>query len=320
LLGLILTVLLVHRVGPHAMGAALFRVGPGFGWIVAAYAVATAVGAIPWALLIPRERRPSWTAVLSSRFAASGVNALLPFGGIGDAGRLRWMPRRSWSDATAAIIADRLLFVLASGLFLVGGVGSAFSLPRLPVALGVGGAAAAVLIIVGVVVMAVAAVRGQLIGRVARLLARVGLRRGGDKEPRETDPRDAALSRLLSGGPRHALAAALAVHLLSRLLLVAEIYAGLRLLGIPAGWRETLVFAAVPVGLSVLGPFVPGQLGMQEAVQAVVAAALGIGPATGLALVLLQRARQILFVPLSGLLIALAPGRAADIPANAASA
>jgi hypothetical protein len=36
-----------------------------------------------------------------------------------------------------------------------------------------------------------------------------------------------------------------------------------------------------------------------------VAAALGIGPAAGLTLVLLQRVRQLLFVPLSGVLIAI---------------
>jgi hypothetical protein len=44
---------------------------------------------------------------------------------------------------------------------------------------------------------------------------------------------------------------------------------------------------------------------LQEGVQALVAAALGIGPAAGLTLVLLQRVRQLLFVPLSGVLIAI---------------
>lgn len=95
------------------------------------------------------------------------------------------------------------------------------------------------------------------------------------------------------------------MHLIARLLFALEIYAGLRLLGLPAGWRETSIFAAVPIALSVAGTFIPGQLGLQEGVQSLVAAALGIGPAAGLMLVLLQRVRQLLFVPLSGLLIAL---------------
>ena len=56
-----------------------------------------------------------------------------------------------------------------------------------------------------------------------------------------------------------------------------------------------------------VGSFVPGQIGLQEGASALVAAALGIGPATGIALVFLQRLRQLVFVPLAGLLIAVVP-------------
>ena len=93
----------------------------------------------------------------------------------------------------------------------------------------------------------------------------------------------------------------------ARLLLAAEIYAGLRILGARVGIMGTLIFIAIPVGLSVIGTFVPGQIGLQEGASALVAAALGIGPATGIALVFLQRLRQLVFVPLAGLLIALVP-------------
>src|SRR6185436_10162650 len=120
------------------------------------------------------------------------------------------------------------------------------------------------------------------------------------------DPIDRGLHALLTGA-RGPIAAGFALHVGARLLLAAEIYAGLRILGVPVDMEKTLIFIAIPVGLSVIGTFVPGQIGLQEGATALVAAALGIGPATGIALVFLQRLRQLVFVPLAGLLIALVP-------------
>src|SRR5689334_14282878 len=52
LLGLALTAYLVRRIGTATIGHAFQRVGARFFWVVAAYAAATAAGAIPWALLL----------------------------------------------------------------------------------------------------------------------------------------------------------------------------------------------------------------------------------------------------------------------------
>jgi len=300
-LGLVLTAYLVHRVGAASIAHALERVGARFFWLVAAYAAATAVAAIPWALLLPARARPSWRAVVTSRFAASGLAALLPFFGLGEAGRLLWMPRLAWSSGTAAIVVDRLIYLVAGALFLFAAAGSARSLGSLPPQL-ISGA-----VVVGLAILAVSggvaliAARGQLGRAWNRLLATFAPRRSR-RAPGAWEP---SLREMLVG-PRRTLLAGLTIHLASRLLFALEIYAGLRLLGLPSGWRVTAIFAAVPIALSVAGTFIPGQLGLQEGVQALVAAALGFGPAAGLTLVLLQRVRQLLFVPLSGVLIALA--------------
>jgi uncharacterized membrane protein YbhN (UPF0104 family) len=297
--GVVLTGYLVHRVGAASIAHALERVGSRFVWLVAAYAAATAVGAIPWALLLPVRARPSWPAVVSSRFAASGLSALLPFFGLGEAGRLLWMPRFDWSRGTAAIVVDRLIYLVAGALFLFAAAGSARSLGALPPQLISGAVVVALAILAVSAVVALIAARGQL-GRVwNKVLARFAPRR--TRAPGAWEPS----LRAMLVGPRRTLLAGLAIHLVSRLLFAVEVYAGLRLLGLPSGWRVTAIFAAVPIALSVAGTFIPGQLGLQEGVQALVAAALGIGPAAGLTLVLLQRVRQLLFVPLSGVLIAI---------------
>jgi hypothetical protein len=198
-------------------------------------------------------------------------------------------------------VVDRLIYLVAGALFLFAAAGSARSLGSLPPRL-ISGA-----VVVGLVILLVSggvaliAARGQLGRAWNRLLATFAPRRARGA-PGAWEP---SLREMLVG-PRRTLLAGLTIHLASRLLFALEIYAGLRLLGLPSGWRVTAIFAAVPIALSVAGTFIPGQLGLQEGVQALVAAALGIGPAAGLTLVLLQRVRQLLFVPLSGVLIAIA--------------
>jgi len=323
LVGGALAVALVRRVGLGSLRSVLSRVGPEFLWMVAAYAAGTAVTALPWGMLIPRAVRPSWKAVVASRFAASGLNALLPFFAIGEAGRLLWMPRPSWPQGTAAIVGDRLLFLASGALMLLATAGVALLLSDLPPMLDLIGAIIALAIIAGIVALGALAARGHLARRGGLLLRRLGLRRtppagadGAGSDAAVLPIWDTALRDLLAG-PRRRLLAGLAVHLAGRLLFALEIYAALRVLELPAGWRETMIMAAVPIALSVVGTFIPSQLGIQEACQALVAGALGIGPAGGLALVLLQRARQLLFIALSGLLMALAPLRR-SVPAQAA--
>jgi uncharacterized membrane protein YbhN (UPF0104 family) len=314
LVGAALAVLLVRRVGVGALRTTLSRVGPEFLWMVAAYAAATAVTALPWGMLMPGSARPSWMAVIASRFAASGLNAILPFFGVGEAGRLLWMPKTAWPQGTASIVADRLLFLAAEALLILGAVVIAVRLSALPPMLDLVGVLIAVIIIAVSIAIGAIAARGHLARRGAVLLRRLGVhgkaratsRVAGGDEAGNLPLWDTALRDLLSG-PRQRLLAGLAVHLVGRLLFALEVYAALRVLALPAGWRETIILSAVPIALSVVGSFIPSQLGIQEACQALVAGALGIGPAAGLAVVLLQRARQLLFIALSGLLMAFAP-------------
>src|SRR5262245_18336148 len=84
ILGLAVVVLGVKWTGVAAIRAAMSQVGGNIGWLFAAYAAGTAVAAIPWRKLLPPWLLPSWGATLVSRFAASGLNALLPFFGLGE--------------------------------------------------------------------------------------------------------------------------------------------------------------------------------------------------------------------------------------------
>jgi hypothetical protein len=309
-LGLAVVAIGVKWTGVGAIRKALSQVGVNIAWMFAAYAAGTAVAAVPWRKLFPHWLRPSWGATLVSRFAASGINALLPFFGLGEAARLLWLPRGERTPGLAALVVDRLLFLAAGIPILVVAALAARRVPGVPA-----GYEAAVLIAAGAIAIAVAAVavgaaRGRLVGKLRWALVVFGMppapAERGPGDDGDGHPVDRGLRALLTGG-RAPIATGLALHLCARLLLAAEIYAGLQILGARVSLLGTLIFIAIPVGLSVIGTFVPGQIGIQEGASALVAAALGIGPATGIALVFLQRLRQLVFVPLAGLLIAIVP-------------
>jgi len=324
-LGLGAVVVGVKWTGVDAIHKALSQVGANITWMFAAYAAGTAVGAVPWRKLLPDWARPSWGATLTSRFAASGINALLPFFGLGEASRLLWLPRGERSPGLAALVVDRLLFLAAGMPILVIAALAATRVPAVPASYLLAVSISASVIFLAVAAVAVGAARGRLVGRLRWALiifgvppatgANNGNGNGARSKDDAIDPVDRGLHSLLTGA-RAPLAGGFALHVCARLLLAAEIYAGLRILGAPVGVLGTLIFIAIPVGLSVIGTFVPGQIGLQEGASALVAAALGIGPATGIALVFLQRLRQLVFVPLAGLLIALVPygPRSSDPP------
>jgi hypothetical protein len=312
-LGFAAVVVGVKWTGVGAIRKALSQVGVNIAWMFAAYAAGTAVAALPWRKLFPTWLRPSWGATFVSRFAASGLNALIPFFGLGEAARLLWLPRSERTPGLAALVVDRLLFLAAGIPILVVAALAARRIPGVPSSYEVAVLISAAAIAIAVVAVAIGAARGRLVGGLRWALMLFGVppappnRSGGG--PHGTDDGNAVdrgLRALLTGA-RAPIAGGLALHFCARLLLAAEIYAGLKILGVHVGPLATLVFIAIPVGLSVIGTFVPGQIGLQEGASALVAAALGIGPATGIALVFLQRLRQLVFVPLAGLLIALVP-------------
>jgi Lysylphosphatidylglycerol synthase TM region len=291
---------------------ALSQVGGNIAWMFVAYTAGTAVAAVPWRELLPVWLRPSWGATLTSRFAASGVNALLPFFGLGEAARLLWLPRGQRTPGLAALVIDRLLFLAAGTPILVLAALVATRVPGVPRSYEIAALVSAGLISIAVAAVAVGAARGRLVGKLRWALVVFGVppnpHQGKGKESTGDDvnPVDRDLHALLTG-PRAPIMRGFLLHTVARLLLALEIYAGLKILGAQVGPAGTLIFIAIPVGLSVIGTFVPGQIGLQEGACALVAAALGIGPATGIALVFLQRLRQLVFVPLAGLLIALVP-------------
>jgi uncharacterized membrane protein YbhN (UPF0104 family) len=312
LLGLAATVWLVRRAGAAGVLEALRGAGPRLGWLVAAYAASTAVMALPWRWLLPAAARPALGGVVASRFAASGLNALLPLAGAGEVTRLLWLRPKDRPVGTAALITDRVVFALASVVVLIAGAAATLVLHGSPPALRSGVLLAALVMALLLAPVVGLARRGRAARGVERLVGWLGRRFG--RGPGGGAPAgaagvgaeiDAGLKRMFSA-PRE-LALTLAAHLVARALAALEIAAALCALGVTPSLAQLLVLAAVPVALALVGALIPSQIGLQEGAQAAVAAAVGLGTTVGLTMVLLQRARQLLFVPITAVLLATRP-------------
>jgi hypothetical protein len=301
--------LFVSRAGAGRVATQLEQAGPRALWLLLPYGVGTALGAIPFALLLPRSLRPTPWALVQGRFAASTANALLPFFGVmGEPSRLLWVPREWHARGIAAIAVDRILYNGAGGVLLVAGAIVSGLFTTLPREL-VGGA-----LLVGVLTVAVTAggffmvARAGVGRRVHALLARAF---GERYASQEFGPAVDAALVLLVRGPRAPLLRGTLIHLLSRAILAFEVGVGLLVLGVATTAAQATTLAVVPIALSFVFSSIPSQIGVQEGAQSLVAQAIGIDPTAALAVVLLQRFRQLAFALLLPLVLA---GARAPVP------
>lgn len=301
--GAALLVAFVSRIGAEQIVTQLRHAGARALWIFVPYIAGTAIGALPWAALLPRGVVPSHAAVIESRFVASSANSLLPFFGMaGEPARLLWLPEHARSLGLAAIVVDRVLYNAANGCWLSAGALVALGEDRLRPAFGVAALVIGLLTLALTPVCLLVAARARIGGKVHGMLARVlGQRFGGDFGARF----DGVLRGLVRGS-RGRLVSGAALHLLGKGLLLLETPIGLLALGVHVSPEQALVLAVVPIALSFFFSSVPGLIGVQEGAQTLVASALGLAPAAVLALVLLQRFRQLVFAALMPVLLGLA--------------
>jgi uncharacterized protein (TIRG00374 family) len=314
LIGLLLLPLFVARIGVGAIVEQLRQLGPSVLWILVPYAAGTALSALPWAWLLPPWQRPGWGRTVAGRFAASGANALLPFFGLaGEPCRLLWLDRAARAEGLAAIVIDRLIYNAAGGLLLLLAAIAAW---RTPLSLQlIGAGAGAALLIIGLSAITLHAITRWRIGQgVQRVLRRI--LGSAARESALGQQVDEALRGMARQRSRALLPGQL-LHCVARAVMCLEVYLVLRSLHAPATLVHVLVLSSVPIATSVFASAIPSQIGVQEGAQALVCGALGLDPALGLVLVLLQRARQLAFVPLT--LILLAAARSSEARSSAAT-
>ena len=294
--GAVLFAFLLHRMGGDTLAASAERVGWRILPFLVPYGLAVVLAALPWRLLLAPEHRPTLPGTVLGRFAASAVNAVVPLMGLpGEPCRLLWLRRGAVTDGVAALVADRALFMLSGSCYLAVAVILAARVPGFPeryLALGAAAVGGSLLVALAIGLLAA---RGRIAARVA----------GWFHREHSGEEVDAALVTLLAAR-RGRLAAGWAVHLAGRVVLAGEFALALWALGVPASAPVVVMLSSIPVAVGVLASFVPSQIGLQEGALALVCGAVGLDPAAGIAVGLLVRIRQLVYVPLGFVLLSAA--------------
>lgn len=287
---LALTVTVV-RIGPRVLWAQLL----GFGWgILAVLALEVLITACDAAalttILAASGRRPRYASVVRAQITGRAVNAVTPLGSLGEVTKIAVLSERmAASRATAAVLRYNLI-VLAVRLVVIA-LGApicalALETPRwlFWLLLG-GGSGAAVCVVVGVLAVKHGVLYSLVDGlRKVRLISRARWQAWRARlvvveeqmRPRRVQTR---MVRWIPAG----------LVALSRALSLVSAWAALAAAGVWVGPHVMAALASAGQLLGFAASMVPMGLGISEAGNAALFAALGQAPALGVALVLAGR-------------------------------
>jgi putative membrane protein len=299
LAGLVASLWMVWRDNPGAV-LGLMRVA-GVGLVLAgvAHVLPMLANARDWQTLIRGAKRPSVAGMLHLVWIRESVNSMLPVARLGgEVVSYRIMRRRGLRGPTAAasIVVDMQLTLISQLMFTLVGIG--FLLARAgPGPLRLAGDLAWAMVMLTPLLVLFALVQHArpferltgVLNRVTngKLAAVVGRSAQIDRSiKRIWRRRGVVLRYLFFWQPLQCFATAL------------EIWVALHFLGAPRSFIEAVVIESLIQAVSSAAFFVPGALGVQEGAFVLIGGALGLDPATCLALAGARRIRDLLiFVP-----------------------
>jgi uncharacterized protein (TIRG00374 family) len=304
-LGLGLLVLMVARVGPLKLWAEIARGGPALLWLLPVSLAWFALNTWGWRLAV--DAPVPFTPLLRAYLCAEAVNNLTPFMALGgEPLKLTLLRRHLKVDvALASVIGDNVVHALSAPFFMAAGLALGTHAFRIDPSLRAGALAATALL--GLMAFALWAAGGR---GLAAALSRGIARRLGLADPGWAEGAarvDQRLRGFLAGRTRR-FWASLALHLAGRVLGAVEAWLIMAALGVPFSLAAAMfVIAVAHAGVNLLFSFIPSQIGVQETAACLIFSAIGLDPASALALMLIRRTRGFLWIGIG--LALLAPTR-----------
>jgi glycosyltransferase 2 family protein len=299
LLGVGVLVALVLQQDPATVFASIRRLSWGF-LVVLVFPVAAVMffDTLGWRYAFLRDQVPL-AVLLRVRLAGEAFNLVTPTAALGGEVVKAWLlrDRVALESSVPSVIIAKTTITVAQGVFLLIGIGLA--------ALTLAGStllhAMELLLAVEVVALGLfihAQTRG-LVGRSARLLARLGIRGLGRNGA--VARVDAALVEFYRREPRR-LGLSIGYHLVAWLLGSLETWLILLFLDLPVSLATATVIEAFGTGIRFATFLVPASVGAQEGGYVVTFLALGLSTVDGLAFGLVRRLRELVWIAM-GLLI-----------------
>lgn len=293
--GLLLFIYLLLRVGTGTVLEYLARFGPwfliilviAFGWLFAQ--------ACAWYLVQTAYFRPvSLIRLFRIKIISDSLNTLIPSANVGgDAARAFLIKRHvPLTEGIPGVLVDKTIEYFASTFFLMSGF--LLSLLFLDLPGWMNGAAAICLgvTLIGIALLVLFQVKGIIwtVEKLAKVVPRIrGLVANRESQVRDFDANLRIVYRRFN--PRVAVAAAL--HLVGRLLGVAEVYIILWVLDAHASFIQALFTSTGVTLIDTAFFFVPGHFGVMESAHVLILRSLGFSAALGLSLGLIRRIRRL---------------------------
>ncbi|MCC8404827.1 lysylphosphatidylglycerol synthase domain-containing protein [Paraburkholderia sp. MMS20-SJTN17] len=299
LAGLLVSLWLVWREDPRAVLSALRAAGGGLVLAAFAHVLPMIANACDWRSLIRGANRPSFGKMLHLVWVRESVNCMLPVARIG--GELvsfrmlkRWGVRPS--TAVGSTVVDMQLTVISQLMFTMVGIGFLFANAQSGALRLAGQLAWGVVALTPVLLLFGLVQHANPFERITRVLnhvtsgklaSLVGQSAQIDQSIKLIWRRRAVVLRYLFFWQP-----------LQCVLTSLEIWLALYFLGARVTLVEAVVIESLIQAISSAAFFVPGGLGVQEGAFVLIGGALGLDPATSLALAAARRIRDLLmFVP-----------------------
>jgi hypothetical protein len=299
LLGLILLVVVVVRVGVLEIAADVRQVGWGLLAIIAMGGLRFLLRALAWRLCL----EPPHTLSIRDAFAAvicgDAIGNLTPLGPlVGEPAKAAFVRRRvALGPAVTALAIENVMYTLSAAAMIAAGMIALLVQFQLdPTIRGIGEFAVAATLVLFAAALWLLWRQPALISRALGIAPR--LRRHADRM-RELE------AQIYSFASRHtqALPALAAAEIGFHALGVAEVYLTLWLLNAPTSILTAFLFESANRLITVVFKVVPLRLGVDEAGTAAFARIVGLAAKTGLSLGIVRKVRVIFWAAAGGLLL-----------------
>jgi uncharacterized membrane protein YbhN (UPF0104 family) len=305
--GVLLLVYLVDRIGLRTLGTTIVQFGP---W----YLLTCFIGGSGllcqasawWLIMSTFFQRVALLELFRVKIISDGFNLILPSASLGgDAMRAFLIKERvPLSVGVPGVLFDKTIEFIASIVFLGSGLLLGLLSLRLPVALVVPAVVSLAITTLGIALLVVVQKRG-LTRSLLRLSAPLpAARRWVRNRESKFLAMDESLGFLYTRTNYRALLP-VAVHVLARCVGVLEIMVVLAVLNAPVSYIQALFIATIVTSANTAFFLFPGQWGVTESVHVLVLQSMGYPAAIGLSLGLIRRIRKLMFVGLALVLLEL---------------
>ena len=305
--GVLLLVFLVRRIGLHTLVATVLDFGPWYllTCFIGGTGLLCQAGAW-WLIMAAFFQRVALRELFRVKVISDGFNMILPSASLGGDAMRAFLIRDQvpLSVGVPAVLFDKTSEFVGSIVFLGCGLLLGLLSLHLRLTLIVPAVISLAITSVGIVLLVVVQKRGMT-GSLLRLSAPLpAARRWVAAREEKFLAMDETLGVLYTRSNHRALLP-IAFHILARCIGVIEVMVIMAVLGAPASFIQALFIATIVTSANTAFFLFPGQWGVTESVHVLVLQSMGYPPAIGLSLGLLRRIRKLMFVGLALVLLEL---------------